>query len=299
MDINKVSRIMGGIWIGTSLLWALLAVFGLFFGFRFLERLQTDLEDNLDLVVESLDPVHALILQATDIVSSTHQSIGTVQSSVHNTSAALADLRPLLWKTTKVVTIDVPVALDGVQDSMPSLIATAKSVDETLTWLSGIGFTIPIPFGQDMSFDLGIDYAPEVPLDQAMENMSGNLEGLPDDLRDMKESLNTADANLVIVSDDLALLAGDLETMNQDIANLNPQLEGLANSIESIQDGFRELQNKIPESIKTARRVMLIIAGLLVVSQVPSMYLGWILASGIFPPPNSVPESSKKTGSET
>ena len=167
------------------------------------------------------------------------------------------------------------------EDSMPSLIETAKLVDETLTWLSGIGFTVPIPFGQDWSFDLGIDYAPEVPLDQALEDMSGNLEEVPDDLRGMKESLSTADSNLVIVSDDLALLAGDLETMNQQLADINPQLELLGENIENVQVSFREIQEKIPASFRTAKIVIGLIFGLLVFTQVPSSYLGWLLISGV------------------
>jgi len=280
MKSKELSRVMGVIWIVTSLSWAILGVAGLIYGINWLENIQISLDDNLSKISKSLDSVHSLVIETTDVVSSTHQSLETVQHSTHDVGVALTDARPLLWTTTKVVTIDVPDAIDGVQDSMPSLIETANSVDETLTWLSGIGFTIPIPFGQDWNFDLGIDYAPEVPLDQALKDLSGNLEEVPDDLRGMKESLGTADNNLVIVSDDLALLAGDLETMNQQIADINPQLESLAEDIKIVQNSFQEIQEKTPESFKTAKNIFGLVLGLLVFTQVPSMYMGWLLING-------------------
>ncbi len=189
MKSNDISRIMGVIWIITSLLWALLGMTGLFYGFQWLNSLQVGLDENLSKIDESLVSVYSLIAETTDVVSATHQSLETVQQSSHDVSIALADARPLLWKTTKVITLDIPDALDGVQELIPSLVETAKSVDETLTWLSDFQFTIPNPFGPDWSFDLGIQYDPEVSLDQALEDMSGNLKEMPEDLRGMKESL--------------------------------------------------------------------------------------------------------------
>ena len=278
--MKNLSRVMGVIWIITSLLWSGFGIAGLFYGLNWLENLGMGLDGNLELIIDSLDPVHELVLEATDIVSSTQASLSTVQLSMHDTSVALADARPLLWTTTKVITTDVPEALDGVQESMPSLIETAKSVDETLTWLSGFGFTIPNPFGADWSYDLGIDYAPEVPLDQALEKISSNLEGVPEDLRNMKESLDDADANLVIVSDDLALLAGDLENMNAQIAEITPPLESFAGNIEEIQASFNDVRETLPKSLGTVRKVTMAVLALLIVTQVPSLYMGWILVSG-------------------
>ena len=282
--MKNLSRAMGVVWIIISVLWIVLGVAGWLYAFDWLDNMQASIDNDLDKVIESLDGVQSLVIETSDVVSSTHQSLATVQLSTHDVSIALADARPLLWKTAKVVTLDVPDALDGVQDSMPSLIETAKSVDETLTWLSGFGFTVPNLFGPDWSFDLGISYNPEVPLDQALEDMSGNLVDVPDDLRDMKESLNTADANLVIVSDDLALLAGDLETMNQQIADINPQLEALTDNLENVQRSFQDIQDKMPASIETVRKVIGLILGLLIFTQIPFIYMSWLLINGTIMP---------------
>jgi hypothetical protein len=278
--MKNISRIMGVIWIITSFAWVVLSISGLLYGLKWLENLEMGLNDNLILLVDSLDSVHGIVTETTDVVSSTQTSLGSIQLSVYDASNAFDEARPLLWTTTKVVTNDVPAALDGVQESMPSLIATAKSVDETLIWLSNFGFTIPNPFGADFSYDLGIDYDPDVPLDQAMENMSGNLEGVPDDLREMEESLNNADENLVVISDDLASLAGDLDILNEQIADIYPRLDALAASIENIQDSFEDMQDGFPHSFETARKILMGILVLLIITQIPTIYLGWVFSSG-------------------
>jgi len=278
--MKNLPRIIGLIWIITSLAWSVLSIAGLLYGLNWLENLEKGLDDNLTLLVDSLDSVNGIVTETTNVISSTQTSLASVQLSVQDASNALNDARPLLWTTTKVVTIDVPAALEGVQESMPSLIATAKSVDETLTWLSGFGFTIPNPFGADFSYDLGIDYDPAVPLDQAMEDMSGNLEGVPDDLRGMEESLNNADENLVVVSDDLASLASDLDNLNNQIANVYPQLDALSTSIENIQDSFEDVQSDFPHSFDMARKILISTMVLLIFTQIPTIFLGWVLGSG-------------------
>ncbi len=286
MNVKNVSRVIGVIWISISLLWAGLGIAGIYYISSWLESTQASLTNNLTLVVDTLESVSVLVDGSTNVISSTHQSLATTQVSVHDASTTLADLRPLLWNTTKVVTVDVPDALDGMQDSIPSLIETAKSVDDTLTWLSNFNLTIPNPFGSDWTYDLGITYNPSVPLDQAMEDMSQSLENVPEELRELDESLATTDANLIIVSDDLAYLAGDIEILNEQIQEIVPQMEGLAGNIEEFQATFVEAEESIPESFAFAQKILLAILGLLILTQVPTMFMGGLLISGVLFRPN-------------
>lgn len=280
MAWKNLTRVMGVIWIFTSILWAALGIAGVFYITDWLENMQTSLDDNLTIVVESLDSFNGIIEDATNVVSSTHQSLDTVQVSVHDASDTLGDLRPLLWKTTKVVTTQVPVALDGVKGSMPSLIETAKSVDETLTWLSGFNLTIPNPFGSDWEYDLGIQYSPDVPLDQALDNMNQNLDDIPNDLRDLDDSLATADSNLLLISDDLAFLAGDIERMSREVDVIVPQMEKILIRIDTLQADVIETQERIPDFFLKTRNLILAILGLLIITQIPAIFLGSLMVSG-------------------
>jgi len=280
MNAKQISRVMGGVWIFTSFSWAVLGVLGLIYGLSWLESTESKVDEKFGLLVDSLDAAENLVTESTKIISATHQSLDNIGNSTEDASSTLTDMRPLIWKTTKVVTEDVPTALEGVQDSMPSLIETAKSVDETLNWIANFQIVIPIPFRADYVFDFGISYAPEVPLDQALENMSGNLEGVPDDLRVMEEDLDNLDANLLIIRDDLSLLSNDIETLTDQIASVNPRLNALAARISDIEESFSEIQNTIPISFEKVKNILIGVMGLLLLTQIPSFYMGWLLIRG-------------------
>jgi hypothetical protein len=280
MDGKNISRIVGVIWIVTSLMWGILGAMGLIFISGWVESAQSKLEVNFLVIDETLDSVRDVIIETSDVISSTNQSLGTLQNSISDASTTLSDIRPLIWKTTKVVTSDVPDALDGVQESMPSLIETAKSVDETLTWLSNFKITIPNPFGSDWNYDLGISYNPEVPLDQAMESMGQNLVDIPNELRDLDQNLSDTDNNLKVVSEDLSQLSDDINNTNERIEGVVPRIDGFIGHMDDVQISLRETQSSVVIFFDHCKRVLTVILILLIISQIPSMYLGIQLVRG-------------------
>jgi hypothetical protein len=275
-----LSRIVGLMWILTSLLWGVLGVMGILYTSNWVESAQSKLEVDFLAIDNSLDSVRVVVIETSDVISSTNQSLGTLQRSVYDASTSLSDIRPLIGKTTKVVTIDVPEALDGVQESMPSLIETAKSVDETLTWMSNFEITIPNPFGTDWNYDFGISYNPAVPLDQALESMSLNLVGIPDDLRDLDQNLSETDNNLIVVSDDLALLADDIKNTNEKLIEVLPRIEDFIGYVDNVQSSLQDTQESVFNFFDFGQKVLKAILFLLVVSQIPSIFMGVQLVRG-------------------
>lgn len=280
MKAKNLSRIIGFIWICTSVLWATLGITGIFYVSTKMSTAETVIDEQLNLVIDTLKTTEEIVVHASEVVSSTQQSLTSVQKSVHDASVGLSDLRPLLWETTKVVTLDVPVALDGVQNSMPSLIETANSIDDTLTWLSVLEITIPNPFGNNWNYDLGISYDPEIPFNESLEELSSNLEGIPDDMRNLDDSLSTADENLLLISDDLAYLAGDIDLMKSQIQEFNPRIESLAGNMEDARLRFHNVQDKLPEFFETTQKLLIALFALIFFTQIPSLYFGWLLING-------------------
>ena len=279
---KDLSRIVGALWIITSFMWGVLGVMGILSISSWVESAQSKLEVNFLTIDQTLESVRDVINETSAVISSTNQSLGALQNSISGASITLSDIRPLIWKTTKVVTLDVPDALDGVQVSMPSLIETAKSVDETLTWLSNFKITIPNPFGPEWNYDLGISYNPEVPLDQALESMGQNLVDIPDELRDLDQNLSDTDNNLKVVSDDLALLAVDIKNTNERIEEVVPRIEIFIGDVEDVQTSLRETQTSVFEFLDIGQKVLKGILVLLIISQIPSIYIGILLMRGDF-----------------
>lgn len=264
----------------TSILWGILGVMGILYVSSWVESTKSKLEVNFLVIDETLNSVGEVINETSAVISSTNQSLGTLQNSLSDASTTLSDIRPLIWKTSKVVTLDVPDALDGVQVSMPSLIETAKSVDETLTWLSNFNISIPNPFGPDWNYDLGISYNPEVPLDQALVSMSQNLVDIPDELRDLDQNLSDTDGNLKVVSDDLALLAADIKNTNERIEDVVPRIEIFSGNVDDLQTSLQETQNSVFDFFDLSQKVLIAILVLLIISLIPSMYMGILLVWG-------------------
>jgi hypothetical protein len=280
MSKKNLSRIAGVIWMITSILWATLGVIGILYVSSWVESAQSTLQDNFLVMDETLDSVRDIINETNAVISSTNQSLEILQTSISVSSSTLSDIRPLIWKTTKVVTLDVPDALEGVQVTMPSLIETAKSVDETLTWLSSFKIEIPNPFGPDWRYDLGISYNPEVPLDQALESMGQNLVDVPDELRDLDQNLSDTDSNLKLVSDDLALLADNINDTNERIKAVVPRIENFIDHVDDVQSSLQDTQNSVFEFFDLSQKIFTAILVLLIISQIPSLYMGILLVWG-------------------
>ncbi|MEA3349912.1 MAG: hypothetical protein U9Q82_04760 [Chloroflexota bacterium] len=268
---------MGTLRLAVGLIWAALSIAGMIYGDKTIQAAQEWMDLKMSPVIESLGTVHTILIEAGDVLTTVETSLATVGGATTDVALTLTDTRPLVDETAQVLVYDVPETIEGVQDSMPSLIETAATVDETLAFLSAFKMVVPIPFGDDVDIGLGVDYNPEVPLDQALEDLNDNLEGLPEDLRALEDNLDTADANLLILSDDLSALADDLSDVNQQMEDINPQLDDVADDVQALRIALEDVQERGLEVLPTVRMVYMVLLSLILLGQVPAVYAGVIL----------------------
>ncbi len=271
---------MGMLRILVCLIWAAISIAALYNGDQVIQFSQDVLQRNLSLVQENLGILNDLLDETSGVLISVEESLSTLRDAIVGVTLALTDTRPLLDEASQVITQDVPEALDGLQDSMPTLIETAAAVDDTLTFLSVLQFTIPNFFGEDWVIGLGVDYNPAVPLDQALADLSTNLEDVPDDLRGMENDLNTTSTHLLTLRDDLAVLADDLYQVNQQVDDLEPHMQALSENLLEMQSSFQGVEEKYSKMLLQIRMVYLAFFSLILVGQVPSAYIGFLLMRG-------------------
>jgi hypothetical protein len=195
----------------------------------------------------------------------------------------------MLDKTSKIITQEIPQALDDVQDTMPNLIQTAGTVDQSLAFLSAFKFSIPVPFSEPLEIGLGVDYDPEVPFEESIENLSGNLEDIPDQLRSIEADLVTVDLNLAVMSEDLAGISTGLDQMRIQIADINPVLENVITSMNAIQGVLEDSRGRIPDWLDLAQKIYTGTFIFLILTQIPSAYLGLLMLKGDFHVPKEEP----------
>ncbi len=271
---------MGLIRILVSLVWSAISISGIFFGDRLFRFSDEFLTRSLNSAQEYIVVVNSLLGETGEILVSVEDSLDTVRDAIVDVTFTLTDTRPLIDEASQVIVQDVPEAMDGVQDSMPTLIETAAAVDETLTFLSALQLTVPNFFGADWTFGLGIDYDPEVPLDQALDELSRNLEDIPEDLRRMENDLNTASVNLLTLRDDLSVLADDLYVVNQQVEDLQPQIDELSVNLLEMGESLSKLGEKYTDTLPKIRLSYMAFFSLILIGQVPSFYVGAVLLRG-------------------
>jgi uncharacterized protein YoxC len=255
-------------------------VVAIIYAHRTIQQAQIWLGESLAPLIESVDNLHAIMDESNDVLVGVEESLDSVQTATVDVTVLLTDTRPLVSETTEVIASDVPDAIEGIQTSMPSLIETAATVDETLRFLSNFQASIPIPFRDALSFGLGIDYDPEIPLNQALEDLGGNLDGIPENLRGLEEDLTTANDNLLVVRDDLSALADDLYEINQELKDINPQLEALTEDVQALQTTLAGVEERAATLLPILRTVSIAFFALILLAQLPTIYLALLVLRG-------------------
>ena len=277
MSNTFIFRLMGGMRLLFSIIWAGLTIVAGFYGDQVLRYVQIRLQDSLELADGNLTALNAMIEVTGDVLLTVQNSLDTVHQTTVDLSLTLTDTRPLVDDAAQVITQDIPIALDGVQASMPGVIETAAAVDETLIFLSAFQFTVPNPFGADLTLGLGIDYAPDVPLDIALESLSSNLEDIPGELRGLEDDFGNTSVNLLTLRDDLSALADDLYLINQQVDELYPQVDALAASVQQLHQSLSQIQTQLDAKIQKIWLGYLVLLGLIFISQIPAAYQGIVM----------------------
>jgi len=277
--MKTTNQLMGIMRVVFGILWIGLFVLGFVHGLRGLDLVRVSLDQNFTVMIKNIHDVNLLLGEITDVMDRVEQFLGTIESSTIDASLTLGDTRPMLTETSQVVTQDVPAALDDVQRSMPSIIDAASSIDSALLLLSKFRFEIPNLFGDPWVISLGIDYDPEVPLETAFQNLNASLSGIPESMRGMEDDLDTANTNLVLMGDNLFDVAHDLDMIREQLADINPQLDMIIGNLEGIQISIAETQIHTPKVIETTQKWFIGVMIVLILSQIPSIYMGWWLTT--------------------
>jgi methyl-accepting chemotaxis protein len=177
-----------------------------------LETTLTATVDGLEVAAESLDTASA----SADILAQTIQTTGK----------SIQDTLPLLDTLSELTSEDLPTMIQTAQEALDSAQASAKIVDSTLSFLTAIPF-LPIQ-----------DYKPEVPLGEALGDVSTSLDPLPDALALMEEPLATTKGNLEQVID-------QFDTISENIRDINASLVAAREVIGRYQGVVSSLQKQL------------------------------------------------------
>jgi hypothetical protein len=197
------------IWEYTGIAGAVTAlVAAVFFAFGIGPWFQT-LSDSFDVTAEGLRAVDSTLEVVDESLVVVNDTLTGIDGVFGATATALDEIGAVVLSSGTLLQTDIPRQIDAIEVAMDGLIDTANVVDGVLGALSFVG----------------VDYNPEVPLDQALEDVSVQLGELRDSLSgysanlfSLTVSLNRLEEEVTVVAGTLAGLQGQVDATRELIA---------------------------------------------------------------------------------
>jgi methyl-accepting chemotaxis protein len=245
------------------------------------ENVSVSADEMLETAGETLDTVESSLDQARAVVSETTETIDQVSTTTANLALAIDDTKPTLDSLAMLVGEDIPNTIGDVQETIPNIAQTAKVVDDTLRLLSKIRFeeTIPI-INYDISFGLGVEYDPEIPFDQAVEEVGRGLEPIATATSGLELDMQTSAANMELLSQDLNDLVADLDNLNSEVGAIRPLLDEYSFLVNDLQENIVDGRTQLQEQLSAVKKAVIVAAVWLALFQLLPLYFGVELLSG-------------------
>lgn len=274
-----VRKLIGLIMLLFGLTGIVASVIGARFGIQVVDGFGTDLSDALQLVSRSLDQVESSLLLAQSTLSDIGDGLNTLEVAAGNLSLTVEDTQPLLSQISAITSAEVPDSIESVEAALPGIIQVAGIIDDTLTRLNDFRVERQI-LGVPIQFDLGIDYNPELPFDEAVQQVGSSLEDLPRQLRGLEADMDVTRGNLALLSEDLKQMGSDLDQIGVRISQTEDVLNEYQTLVVEINDSSRQLRSRLAGQLQNARRLVTLFAIWIGLGQLAPLYLGWELVKG-------------------
>lgn len=162
-------------------------------------------------------------------VSSMTRVVEDIESVARSTGRTLSTVEELLTDVSDNVAGDIADSLESAVDAMPGVIQTGRVIDRTLSALTLVG----------------VDYDPEVPLDEALESLRDSLEPLPDEIRAQASLLDEAAGDLSEIASDAGSLSASLLEIRLELLDAERMVRTAAVDVEEVSRAFGELAEDV------------------------------------------------------
>jgi methyl-accepting chemotaxis protein len=269
-------RFLGIVMLVIGLAGIVLSITGAVVGRRLIGGIGNTLDANLQLTIQSLDTVNESLTLTRQTIRQIGAGLETLEVTGEQAASSLDDTRPMVEQISLVLTDDVAGGLETFQERLPDMVEVATTIDETLTTLSNFRIDRTI-LGIPLRYDLGINYDPQVPFAQSVEELGASMEGLPEELHVLETHLEVAGANLGEISANARQLSEDLGDINETMDELAPQLDDFTATLTEFADSARQIRANLALQLDTFQTVWVVVMVWLALTQIAPLYLGYEL----------------------
>lgn len=214
---------MGALLITAAVAGMIFSLVGLFEVWQFHPVAQQYLDDNLALLVQTLNTTQDGLTIVEQTVQTTSQDVVSLQNATRTLAQAIHDSGPMIVSLSDLTEKDLPAAIAASQNSLASAENSAKLIDDILGTLTSIPFLPVSP------------YKPEVPLHTSLAQVANSLNSLPSSLATIHASLSANRTNLNKMETELNTMA---ETVKE-ISNNLDKAQKVVNQYQAITSQFK------------------------------------------------------------
>lgn len=246
---------------------------------QMMDNIGQGIDQSLVRTSETLDTVSDTLALTRTTVGQVETSLETVEETANNLGQTISQTRPLLEQLSIVASQDVPDGIEQFQASIPDMAEAAGAIDTTLRTLNDFRIDTSI-LGVPIKYDLGVNYNPEQPFDETVNNIGTSLEDIPPRLRSLRIYINVTDDNLDQASRNLFEISDDLAQINSSVGDFVPLLDEYSQSVTETNDLLRQARTSTAQQVTSIKNTLTLIFIWFGLTQIAPIYLGVELAMG-------------------
>lgn len=207
---------------------------------------------------EAGEPSRGMIGAVDETLDEVRDGLQTLESIADRVAASTGAAADVVDEVAILSTSRIPDTLTSLEEALPALIDTAAVIDNTMRTLSV----------------LGVDYQPQVPLDEAFRDVQTQLDGLPESLSTQGENLQSLVEEMRTTGAETELLSDQIDTIERNLAETQLTLDDYGSAIDSLGS-----LTEVSDQIETALPVGRVALAVLALSGLALGAIGWNLGS--------------------
>lgn len=196
-----------------------------------------NLTANLQLASNALTTTSEGLEVANSSLSMTIESLDRLDQAITASGEALDSTTPMITSLTTLTRSELPATVETARTSLSSAQESARIIDSFLSALS---------------FLPGIDYNPEVPLNESLAAVAASLDPIPESLETIETSLDTTGDNLQAIQSDMELMAADVREIRSGLQEAEQVIDRYQGLTGDLQVRVDRTQRRLPTQVRAA-----------------------------------------------
>lgn len=267
-------RIIGIVMMVLGAVGLVISFAGVYFGRQLVDNVFANMDETFTLMLDSMDTAEESLELTKATLGDVNNGLVTVEGAALNIGKTITDTRPLLDQVGVVVSQNAPQTVEAMQSAIPNIAEVAGTIDQTLITLNDFQIEEEI-LGFELNYDLGIDYAPTVPFDQAFDDLGASLDGLPEQLRSVEPNLALASENMAAISTSITDISGDINTINGRVAEVPALIDQYIDIVNQISGAIEQIQTQVIQQQALVKNVITFVLIWWGLPQLALLMIGW------------------------